>query len=120
MSSRIYAHAARRIRELRRSRRLALEEVADRAKIAPSYLGQIERMERKPSLLTLAMIASALQVEPSHILEGQDTTVDKMMTAVPRLTAILAGLSDQHKELAIQTIQFFLRRLRRLERARSI
>ena len=71
MPNGIYAHAAARIREMRRSQGLALEELAGRAEITPSYLGQIERMERKPSLLTLAMIAGGLRVEPSSILDGQ-------------------------------------------------
>ncbi|MFI5349482.1 MAG: helix-turn-helix domain-containing protein [Elusimicrobiota bacterium] len=120
MPERIYAHAAARIREMRRSQGLPLEELAGRAEITPSYLGQIERMERKPSLLTLSMIADGLRVEPSSILDGQPLPASKNNGDDHRLLAALAGLSGPERSLALQTVRFFLSRFRRLKRGGSL
>lgn len=116
MPGRIYAHAASRIRALRLSQGLPLEELAGRAEITPSYLGQIERQERKPSLLTLAMIARGLRVPPAILLNGLPARVAKGDAAERRLVSALAGLPAPERDLALQTVQFFLRRLRRLKR----
>lgn len=50
------------IRDLRRSARISLRELAERAGVSNPYLSQIERGLRKPSAEVLAQIASALRV----------------------------------------------------------
>jgi transcriptional regulator with XRE-family HTH domain len=50
------------IRDLRRTARISLRELADRAGVSNPYLSQIERGLRKPSAEVLGQIASALRV----------------------------------------------------------
>lgn len=50
------------IRDLRRSARISVRELADRAGVSNPYLSQIERGLRKPSAEVLSQIADALRV----------------------------------------------------------
>jgi transcriptional regulator with XRE-family HTH domain len=50
------------IRDLRRSARFSLRELAEKAGVSNPYLSQIERGLRKPSAEVLAQIAAALRV----------------------------------------------------------
>jgi transcriptional regulator with XRE-family HTH domain len=50
------------IRDLRKTARISLRELADRAGVSNPYLSQIERGLRKPSAEVLAQIAGALRV----------------------------------------------------------
>lgn len=54
--------------ELRRSKGLTQEEVAHRAAVNQTYLSDIERGKRNPSLLVLDRIAQALAADPVDLL----------------------------------------------------
>jgi transcriptional regulator with XRE-family HTH domain len=57
-----YAAIGAQIRRRRRELRLTQEVLAEKADIAPSYLGHVERGTRKPSVETLVHLAEALNV----------------------------------------------------------
>jgi transcriptional regulator with XRE-family HTH domain len=56
------------LRELRVARKLTQEELADRADMHFTYIGQIERGLRNPSLVNLEKIAKALKVNAGTLL----------------------------------------------------
>lgn len=58
-----------RIRQLREERDCSLAEFATKAGISVSYLSEIERGAKKPSLKTIDKIAAALNVPKSHLVE---------------------------------------------------
>ncbi len=58
----------RRLRKLREDRELTQEELAGRADMHFTYIGQIERGLRNPSLVNLYKIAKALKVDSSELL----------------------------------------------------
>lgn len=58
-----------RIRQLREERDCSLAEFAAKAGISVSYLSEIERGAKKPSLKTIDKIAAALNVPKSHLVE---------------------------------------------------
>lgn len=58
----------KKVRKLRRERRLTQEELADRANMHFTYIGQIERGKRNPSLINLQKIAKALKVSGGELL----------------------------------------------------
>lgn len=58
-----------KIRELRKEQNLTLRELAKKASISFSYLGDIERGRTNPSLETLRNIAKALRIPASFLLE---------------------------------------------------
>ena len=55
----------RRLRAVRKSTKLSQEQAAERARLNPKYLGQIERGEKRPSFDAVISLAYALQVSPS-------------------------------------------------------
>lgn len=58
-----------RVRALRRSRRLTIGKLAALTEIDKSYLGEIERGRRNPTILYLLRIADALEVRPGVLLD---------------------------------------------------
>jgi transcriptional regulator with XRE-family HTH domain len=56
------------LRELRLARKLTQEELADLAGMHFTYIGQIERGKRNPSLINLEKIAKALKVNAGTLL----------------------------------------------------
>jgi transcriptional regulator with XRE-family HTH domain len=56
-----------RLRELRKSRGLSQEQLADACSLDRTYIGGIERGERNVSILKIRLIASTLQIEMSEV-----------------------------------------------------
>lgn len=60
----------RRVREARTQLELSQEELAERAGVHWSYLGQVERGQNNLTLHNILKLAAALKVEPSLLVEG--------------------------------------------------
>jgi len=58
----------KKLRKLREERELTQEDLAEEAGMHFTYIGQIERGLRNPSLVNLHKIAKALKVKSSEIL----------------------------------------------------
>src|SRR5947208_16887372 len=56
------------IRKLRKSKRLTLEQLAEKAEANPKYLGAVERGGENIGLKKLEQVASALGIEPYELL----------------------------------------------------
>ena len=69
----IFYGIGKRIRRLRKQRNLTQEELGERAGLHYSYIGQVERGDKIPSLKTLSKIAQALNVSLDYILEDAET-----------------------------------------------
>lgn len=63
-----YIKLGQRIREERTKRQLTQEKMAENLDVSASYLGQIERGERNPTLDTLVMIANSFDVTADYLL----------------------------------------------------
>jgi transcriptional regulator with XRE-family HTH domain len=61
------------VRRLRRARGLTQEQLAFESEIDLTYVGGIERGKKNPSLMVMARIASALNVELSDLLDATRT-----------------------------------------------
>ncbi len=60
-----------RIRALREERGYTLQDLAKRANLSLSYLSEIERASKRPSLKTIEKLANALNVPKTHLIEGE-------------------------------------------------
>jgi transcriptional regulator with XRE-family HTH domain len=56
------------LREVREIRNISQEELAARAGYHRTYIGQLERGEKSPSLRTIFNLSSALEVRPSALI----------------------------------------------------
>ncbi|ACL62590.1 helix-turn-helix domain-containing protein [Methylobacterium nodulans] len=61
-----------RLRELRRSRKLTLQQVSDRSGISLSSLSKIERDELSPTVTTLERIAAGYEIDSAAIFGGRE------------------------------------------------
>lgn len=58
-----------KIKEIRKSQKVTLQELADKTELTKSYLSKVERSLKGPPISTLMRIAEALNVKISEILE---------------------------------------------------
>lgn len=63
------------IRQFRGERGLSQEELAARAGLHRTYIGDIERGVRNPTLLSLVRMAEALEVNLSVVVERLETNM---------------------------------------------
>lgn len=63
----------KRIRELRRTHKMTIEQLAERAGINDKYLGSIERGEQNPSFKVVTEVARSLEVELSDLFRFEHT-----------------------------------------------
>ena len=59
----------RNVRLHRKLRGLTQEELAHRAEMERSYVSDLERGERNPSVRALGRLAAALKIEPKELLD---------------------------------------------------
>ncbi|MCR4401338.1 MAG: helix-turn-helix domain-containing protein [Firmicutes bacterium] len=111
-----FEHTGGRIRRLRRLRRMTQEDLAELAGLHVSYVGQLERGQRTPSVKTLDAIAKALQVDPALLVKslGDDES------PVEDLLTLVAGASPEQVQLITRIAETVLSSGYRLEtRARN-
>jgi transcriptional regulator with XRE-family HTH domain len=60
-----------RIKSLRQEQELTLAELAEKSKLSASHLSQVERDKSTPSLMTLASIAQALEINLRSLFESE-------------------------------------------------
>jgi transcriptional regulator with XRE-family HTH domain len=73
---------AKRIRELRESRRLTLEQVATRASMSKSFLSKVERCNVSISIAALSRLANAFNVSIGDFFDSDEPDSDVIF--VPR------------------------------------
>ena len=64
----IRAKFGKHLRKLRQENDLTQEELADKAGMHFTYIGQIERGKRNPSLVNLERLAKALKIDAGKLL----------------------------------------------------
>lgn len=65
------------VRRLRRERGLSQEALADEVELAVTYVGQIERGLRNPTLDVVERFAEVLGTDPLDLLRHQETPSDR-------------------------------------------
>ena len=87
-----------RIRNVRDIRGLSQEKLAERARINNSFLSQVERGRKAPSLKTLNSIALALDVTLGQLFGDEEMTISTLVEQ--EVAALLAAApSDRKKDL---------------------
>jgi transcriptional regulator with XRE-family HTH domain len=99
-------------REIRR-RRLALgitlEQLAERARLTPNYIGSIEAGQRDPSLSTVIGLAKGLGVPPGEILGG----VSRLSPAALEAARVFDSVPPDMQEAVLKLLRALSARARR-------
>jgi len=100
------------IRNIRKSKGLSQEQLALRAEINASYMGQVERGEKNPTIDVLGKIAFALHTPLEQLvsLHSSDPMEDHDTIYAEKISHQLNGLSLKEQEviykLVKQMVQF--------------
>jgi transcriptional regulator with XRE-family HTH domain len=86
------------IRALREERGYTLQDLAKRANLSLSYLSEIERGSKKPSLRSIDRVAAALNVAKTTIVEGEVT--DNGLLLGDKIRLLRKGKEISLQELA--------------------
>jgi transcriptional regulator with XRE-family HTH domain len=93
-----------RIRSIRESAELSRETAAERANINASYLGEIERGEKWPTLDMIERIAKALEVSPPAFFEYEAEEIDNGVL-LNKLQNLLAGRNTEQLQQALRVLK---------------
>lgn len=88
-----------KIKKERLNRGLTQEELAEKANLSVSFMGQIERGERKLSVDTLAKIGNTLGVSFDYLLQSDQRL--KHDTAIDELVYTLKGRTQNEIRMVI-------------------
>ena len=90
----LYILVGKRVRQLRMQQRMTQEQLAERADISTSFLGQIERGSRKLSLDSFCRITRALDCTANDLLPMEGGNARRSVLELLRCAAMLAEAED--------------------------
>lgn len=64
------AKFGQRIRYFRKEKRLSQEQLAELCELHPTYIGQLERGEKNPTIETMLQLCKGLQLTPERLFEN--------------------------------------------------
>jgi transcriptional regulator with XRE-family HTH domain len=103
----------RRIKEARRKLGLTQEELGERAGLHYSYIGQVERGSKIPSLKTLKKIAAALNIGLDTLLEDTpEKEISPQQLLARELMATVKNSSPDDIKMFIKIIRQIQDRIR--------
>jgi len=93
---------AQRIRQLRKINKLSQEQLAEKAGLHPTFIGNIERAEKNPTITTLEKIAQAFKITlPELLIFSDDQKLESADTQTLnnalKLLEIARDLADTYK-----------------------
>lgn len=110
----IYRNIGRRVREERRRRGWTQEQLAEKADSHLSFIGQLERGIKKPSLVTLKKLADAFETKAGSLLdEGSPAKAPSMDR---RFGDLLRGYSATQQEFLYKTFRQLARQIKKFPR----
>lgn len=92
-----------RIKEERKKYRLTQEKLAEEAGLNDSYIGQIERGSKKPSMESIVKLANTLGITVDYLL--QDVVPAKKNALLEEVLAELSKRDDEEIRLILNMIR---------------
>lgn len=115
MAEDIYKQLSKRVREERSLRGWTQEELAERAGVHLSFIGQIERGIKKPSLATVQCLAEALGVDTGLLL-GPSPRRPEPYPIEHKVADLIRDASPAQKRHLYEAFRDMVRALRRFPR----
>lgn len=104
----MYYDIASRLRHLRKNANLSQEQVALSANITPAFLGQLERGEKNPTVVTIEKICGVFNISLSDFFSDQEYIWDNDAT-VHKTTVLLKRFSDAEKNEVYKIVKGMVR-----------
>jgi len=108
----------RRLKESRQKLGLTQEQLAERAGLHYSYIGQVERGDKNPSLKSLYRLAGALNVGIDYLLEEdggyRDRTAADLLLS--ELISLLKDRPEEDVRLVLQVAATMIERIDQLQK----
>lgn len=99
-----------RIRLLRKQQGMSQEQLALKAEMAPSFIGEIERNTKKPSIESIEKIANALEISVSELFNYNIETCETNPSSLEqKLAVILEQCDDTERELLCKILEQVLK-----------
>jgi transcriptional regulator with XRE-family HTH domain len=95
----------KRVKELRSKNGLSQEQLALHAEITTAYLGQVEREEKNPTVVTIAKICNALSISLSDFFSDQISYDADEDAVLRQINFLLKNLSSAEKQEILQIIK---------------
>lgn len=113
MSEDIYKHVGRRIREERKRHGWTQELLAEKVNRHLSFIGQLERGLKKPSLQTVKDIASVFGVRAGDLFE-ETPPKQSPFPLEKQFLDLIRGRSQEQQKVLLQTLRQLIRQSRKL------
>ena len=93
-----YLAMGERVRKCRRARGMKQEELADQVGVSCSFIGHIERGEKKASAETIVSLCRALDISADYLLQGKENDCDRQKCSLyEEFAAMLARHGGREK-----------------------
>ncbi|MEQ6353200.1 helix-turn-helix transcriptional regulator [Lysinibacillus sp. M3] len=92
------------IKEIRKSKKLTQEELAEKCGLQTSYLAGVERGDRNITIQTLEKITEGLEEAPSSIFKFDTLNFDNKYFEKKELNMILQNLIEDRSETEVRLI----------------
>ncbi|MDP4093751.1 MAG: helix-turn-helix transcriptional regulator [Bacillota bacterium] len=97
-----------KIRLLRKEKGLSQEELAKKALIHPTYIGQLERAEKNATIVSLEKIAAALDTSLEEFFRGCDSVGKKHGENIHSVINSIQKLNSKDKEDILHIINLLI------------
>lgn len=98
-----------RIHELRVNSGLSQEKLALRANITTTYLGQLERNVKNPTVKVIEQLCNQLNISLSDFFSTSDNTVKPEDSLSLQIVTQISDRTEEEKQLILQVIKDVLR-----------
>lgn len=111
-STNVYELIGKRIREERKMKQLSMEKLAELSEITPSFLGHIERGERKLSVDTLNKISNALKISPGDLMTTNKNFKNKNLSWENKICILIGNQPEKNKAILFKILKYVFSNLR--------
>lgn len=99
--------SAEKVKEIRLKRNYSQNELSNRSGVSQSTISSLERGEKSPSESTLVLLAKALRVPVSELLEDNKKTAASDGDGLKaEISNLLLGLSDEELHHMLEYAEF--------------
>jgi transcriptional regulator with XRE-family HTH domain len=114
MDQDIYRHVGRRVREERTRRDWTQEQLAERAETHLSFVGQIERGVKKPSLRTIKRLADVFGIRAGDLLDEAEPAATPYPW-VSKVADLLRDRPPEQQEFLYTTLRHLARQTKKID-----